>query len=254
MSTILNTPITCPACENVFVAPIADSVGANRAPHLLDAVLAGTFHRFSCTRCHRAVQVEKEILFTDFARGHWIGVFPPEDEPRFQECGELVTSTFHEALVEKAPAFVATWAPRFTVRVVFGVPELREKLICLHNELDDRAIEILKLDLLADRPELVERGVVALRVDGVIAEDGAIAFVSRPFPDASIAAPPVAFLVPRDVYDAVLAALPALADAHAEMFAGPYVNVLRYLPRGAVPDRGSPRASVERRIWQPSRA
>ena len=252
MSTILNIPISCPRCANVFVAPIADSVGANRAPHLLDAVLDGTFHRFPCTACGFEIQVEKEILFTDFVRGHWIGVFPPADEPRFEECGDMVSDTFEEALLDKAPPLVATWAPKFKIRVVFGVPDLREKLLAWHNDLDDRAVELLKIDLLADRPELVARGVCALRLDGVIAEDGSLAFVSRSLPDGTIC-PPCGFLVPREVYDAVEKALPELQGAYQDLFASPYVNALRYLPRAATPERGTARSSVERRIWRHSR-
>lgn len=252
MSTILNVPIICPRCRNEFVAPIADSVGANRAPHLLDAVFEGTFHRFACSKCGSFVQVEKEILFTDFVRGHWIGVFPPADEARFEECSEMVTATFDEALLERAPPLVATWAPRFKVRVVFGVADLREKLIAWHNDLDDRALEILKIDLLADRPELIARGVFALRLDGVIAEDGSLALVSRSLPDGT-SCPPCGFLVPRETYDAIEKMLPELEANHPDMFVGPYVSALRCLARGTVPGRGSPRASVERRIWRPSR-
>jgi hypothetical protein len=252
MSTILNIPIGCPACGHTYEAAIADSVGANRAPWLLDAVLDGSFHRFACPECRHTVQIEKEILFTDFVRGHWIGVFPPEDEPRFVECGELVTSTFTEALLEKAPPLVSTWAPNMRVRVVFGIPELREKLLLWHNELDDRVVEILKIDLLADRPELIERGLFALRVDGVIAEDGAIALVSAPFP-AGATCPPFAMLVPRETYDAVARMLPELEAEHDKLFAGPYVSALRYLPRPAAPVPGSERSSIERRIWRASR-
>jgi hypothetical protein len=255
VSTILNVPIGCPACGHTYEAAIADSIGANRAPWLLDAVLDGSFHRFTCPQCAHAIQVEKEILFTDFVRGHWIGVFPPADEPRYEECGELVTTTFREALLEKAPPLVTTWAPNLRVRVVFGIPDLREKLILWHNDLDDRVVEILKLDLLADRPELIERGVFALRVDGVIAENGALALVSQPFPTTA-ACPPLAMLVEREAYDAAARLLPQLEAEHRELFAGPYVSMLRYLPRPetATPAPGTPRTSVERRIWRASRA
>lgn len=252
MSTIINAPVSCPRCGHVYEVAIADSIGANRAPWLLDAVLDGSFHRFDCPQCRHAITIEKEILFTDFLRGHWIGVFPPGDEPRFEECGELVTSTFREALLEKAPPLVTTWAPQMRVRVVFGIPDLREKLLLWHNDLDDRVVEILKIDLLADRPELIERGIFALRVDGVIAENGALALVSRPFPTTD-RCPPLAMLVPRETYDEAASLLPQLEVEHRELFAGPYVSALRYLPRPVAPDPGTTRSSVERRIWRASR-
>jgi hypothetical protein len=253
VSTILNVPLTCQRCGHGFLAAIADSIGANRAPWLLDAILDGSFHRFSCPNCQFTVQIEKEILFTDFARGHWIGVFPPPDEPRFRECGDLVTSTFSEALLDKAPPLVRTWAPSFRVRVVFGVPELREKLLLWHNELDDRVIEILKLDLLADRPELIAQGVFALRVDGVIAENGALAFVACSSPAGAVC-PPISMLVPREIYDDVARLLPQMEMSHRELFVEPYVSALRYLPRPEAPEPGTERSSVERRIWRGSRA
>ena len=252
MSTVLHTPIKCQACGHSFIAPVADSIGANRAPWMLDAILDGSFHRFSCPQCQHVMQIEKELLFTDFARGHWVGVFPPADEPRFRECGELVTSTFAEALVEKAPPLVTTWAPSFRVRVVFGLPELREKLLIWHNELDDRVIEVLKLDLIADRPELVAQGLFALRLDGVIEENGALAFVARSFPPDAVC-PPISMLVPREVYDEVAQLLPQLETSHRELFVEPYVSALRYLPRPEAPEPGTERSSVERRIWSASR-
>jgi hypothetical protein len=218
--------VSCAGCAHAFEVDVVDNVPIDREPALLEEVLQERLNRFACPRCAAPMQVEKQLLYTDFARGHFVGVFPPEQEARFISCAALVEASFQHAIVVEAPPIVAAAAPRFEVRVVFGLAELREKLICWNNDLDDRAVELLKMDVLADRPELVARGVVALVVDGVTAEENAIALVSRPFPRDLPRPPPVALLVPREIYDAVVATVPE--PERAKRFQGPYVNALRF--------------------------
>lgn len=49
---------------------------------------------------------------------------------RHEACGGLVMATFREASFKRAPKVVSTWAARMKVRLVFGLDELRENLLC----------------------------------------------------------------------------------------------------------------------------
>jgi hypothetical protein len=221
---------------------VVDTISGDRTPWVRDQILAEGFQWFRCRDCGNPVTVEKEVLYTDFERGHWIGVFPPDDEKDFKACEVIVDDTFRESFKVGPPA-VRAWEGQFKVRVVFGLAELREKLLAWGHNLDDGVLELLKLDLLADRPHLVERGLFALRFDGIMRENDALAFVPRSFP-ATALYPDLAFLVPREVYDETARVAPTLAEAHAAMLAGPYVSIMRYFT--AVAATAAPR---ERQPW-----
>lgn len=248
MSTLLPYEVPCPRCGAVIHGLVADSVHANRTPWVRANLLDGRLHRFDCPRCGVPFLLEKELLYLDFERRHFVGVFPPADQPRFLECSRLVEATFVEATRERAPKALARYAEQFTVRLVFGLAELREKLLAWDLGLDDRILELLKLDLLAQHPALTAAGLQTCLLDG--SDHGALIFVPRwsraPVREVQ------ALWIDRRGYDEAAAAWPRLAPQHAELAAGPYVSIGRYFAPPA-PAVGTPRSSSERKIWRPSR-
>lgn len=128
-----------------------------RAPELREAILSGRFQRFVCTHCGRVVVVEPTLLYTDFERNQWIGVFPTHALPFHRELSAEIMTSFHRNMEVAAPEIVRQWAPSFRIRCVFGLPALREKLILWEEGLDDALFECMKLQLLLSLdPELLD--------------------------------------------------------------------------------------------------
>ena len=249
MSTLVPTRFPCQRCGAEVYGLIADSLNANRTPWVLPGILDGSLHRFPCPGCGLRFVVDKELLYTDFARQHFIGVFPLADQPRFLECGALVEQTFAEALVERAPAALRKEAAGFAVRVVFGLAELREKLLCFRAGLDDRVLEMVKLAVMAEQWTLMEGGLGGLVLEQL--PEGALSFTT--VWRAGATAPDVQRVwIDRAAYAEAAAAWPGLERDHAALSRGPYVSVMRYWG-GAPPEVGTPRSSPERKIWRASR-
>ena len=119
-------------------------------PAVRQSILDGTFHRFACPACARVLQVEKLLAYTDFPRRHWLTVVPERDLALRSRWVRFADVTFQMTMTERAAPIVQSWAPEFTRRVVFGLASLREKLVLFDEGLDDRLIELLKLDLRRD--------------------------------------------------------------------------------------------------------
>jgi hypothetical protein len=242
--------LRCERCGTTETVQLADSVSATRAPWMRQGILDRTFHRFPCASCATVKIVEKELLYTDFDRGQWIGMFPVQDLPRHEECGRLVLETFHEAMVEKAPAVLSQWAPSLRVRVTFGYEELREKIVCWEADLDDGILEILRLQLLWEQPELIARGVIGFTLEFATDQWLMLLPIRR---DRALIPEMRGSLVPRSAYR-VLAEDEGTAVAEQARYwtERPYVSLLGLMPMVAR-QPGTPRSSAERRIWRESR-
>ena len=147
MSTFHPTTLAC-ACGQRFEADVADSLHVSTRADLRDAILRGVFHRFACPACGSAILVEKLFAYTDFDRWHWFTVFPDDHVARAGECVRFAEDSFHGTVEVNAPPLVKSWAPalRRRQRVIFGVLALREKLLVLDAELDDRTLEAVKIE------------------------------------------------------------------------------------------------------------
>lgn len=115
-----------------------------RLPQVRDKLLAGEFHRFDCTTCGRRIEVRQPLIYTDFERGHWIQVLPDDEIANWQDLAPAAATIFDRAVVHGAP-ILRSRVESFTVRLVFGYAELREKVLLFEAGLDDRAVECLKL-------------------------------------------------------------------------------------------------------------
>jgi hypothetical protein len=224
MATLTPLSVACGGCGARVFGVVADSVNAERTPWVVENLLDGRFQRFDCQVCGAAAIIENQLLYMDLERKHWIGMFPPPQRSRFAEWGRVVEQSFSDALTT-APPPLARAREEFRVRVVFGVAELREKVLAWHAGLDDAVLEVLKLDLMAQQPALVARGMMGLLLDGIMV-DSTLLF--RPLGEA-IEGAPLQLAVAGEAYVEALQEWPRLRAAHAALAAGPYVNIRRYL-------------------------
>ena len=145
MSTFTTVTLPCPTCGVPAARRLVESANAARHPAFRAQILDGTFQRFVCGSCGGPSVYERELLYTDLPRGQLIGVFPSDRrgegtalEPAFRRTMDTLAA--EPGLRGRSPGLV---------RLVFGYPALREKLVAADAGLDDRAVEALKLLLLA---------------------------------------------------------------------------------------------------------
>jgi hypothetical protein len=140
---------------------LADSINVKRSPEARERILNGTMHRASCPKCKRAMTVEKPFYYTDFTRNALFKVFPRGERHTWKKASKDldVASSF-------IPSGIVSSEGR-TLRVIFGMDELREKLVAQDAALDDRALELLKVFVVYEHPFLLRRPRLRLVLDQV---------------------------------------------------------------------------------------
>jgi hypothetical protein len=216
----------CGATVSVFCA---DSINAERHPHMRDAILSRTLHVFQCAACLTSISVDKPLLYVDLERRQLYGVHPAGERALEREHGEALIETWSRAVGDQAGAAARSLfdGASFHVRLCYGLEELREKLIAHDAGLRDLVIEGLKAEAMAQAEELQKLGVITLRLDGV-RDDSQLVFVAERATE-----PPsvldVGLVIDRARYDA-LAALSwqELLARFPGIAAGPHVSLLRW--------------------------
>jgi hypothetical protein len=148
MSIYQQRTLTCPHCGHARVESVAVSLNAARARVQRQAILDGTFQRFACETCHERFRADGPLIYIDFDQKLWIGVFPAPWESSWWKHEQEPLRSFQRNIEENSPPMVKEWAPGFSIRAVFGLEGLREKLVAHEAGIDDRALEAYKLDLL----------------------------------------------------------------------------------------------------------
>ncbi|HEY0482767.1 MAG TPA: CpXC domain-containing protein [Kofleriaceae bacterium] len=217
----------CGATVSVFCA---DSINAERHPHMRDAILARTLHVFRCGACGSSITVDKPVLYVDLARRQLYAMHPAGERAREREHGEALIATWSRALGDQAGAAAraAFDGDQFHVRLCYGLEELREKIVAHDAGLRDLPLEALKAETLAGTEELRTLSVTALRLDGVRPDGGGLVLLAeRPTEPPTIL--DIGLIADRARYDA-LAAEPwqDLLARFPGIAAGPHVSMLRW--------------------------
>lgn len=149
MSTFVPSTIIC-RCGEHYVADVANGLHISLRPDVRQQILDGTFHRFHCPNCGLTTQIEVLLSFTDFPKRQWFTIAPTTGLPWRRRYLEIAEQGFQSTMVNNAPALVVGWSSEMTRRLMFGLAALREKLITFDAGLDDRVIELLKIQLIRD--------------------------------------------------------------------------------------------------------
>ncbi len=198
----------CPGC-NRSLAPTSDSAPLVRADDVRDQVLARTFAVEVCPSCERRVVLEGPYLYFDLERRHWIGVYPLHQLPNHAALDRETRAVFDDTMRTGCAPIVRTWVAHFSIRAVFGLEALREKLVCFDEGLNDRALETLKLMLIRDGALGPISPLTPIHLDRV-EHDHLILFHGSMMANEHDQAQPVA--VPLTAYDEVWAGLPPALD------------------------------------------
>ena len=142
--------VTC-SCGNTFTANLARSINAGRTPAIREKIIHGDFHQINCSRCGRRQAVESPFFYIDLSRHAIYHVRQRSERYNFRR-----DSTRLGRAADAVPAYLASGAPR-QLRVIYGLDELREKLVAQDAGLDDRVVELLKIFALHEHPFLMQQ-------------------------------------------------------------------------------------------------
>jgi hypothetical protein len=208
----------CPHCGAAQVVRVWESANAERFPELVPQLLESRLNVVVCERCARPFGVERELLWTQLAKGWYISVYPRNARERVDEVTPIVEAAFEGAL-GSAPVAVQLALRSARRRLVFGLDELREKELCIEGGVDDADLEMTKLTLLQRHPEwCAVPGMTGLVLAALEPEALVFRFVDADEPESAVA-------VPRSVLDRVHEARPDWATEC--YFPPPYVHLSR---------------------------
>jgi hypothetical protein len=154
MSTFVKVAVTCRSCGSTVVRNVATSVNAIRSPWLREQVLDGSFQQEPCAACGAEQVHVLPFLYVDFRRKILVGVYPESDLDRWPEVEQEAAQAFERNVQESSADFARELAEDVRVRTVFGLAALREKVTTLEADLDDGAVEAVKLRLLLERDDI----------------------------------------------------------------------------------------------------
>ncbi|HYQ42443.1 MAG TPA: CpXC domain-containing protein [Polyangiaceae bacterium] len=159
MAVFRQHTVSC-ACGEVFKVALADSINVKRSPSARDAILRGELHRSRCPRCKQLMAIEKPFYYTDLSRNDLFKVLPR---------GERHTWTRASRQLDAAASLVPEGLSRGSrrLRVVFGLDELREKLVAEDAGFDDRVVELLKVLVVYEHPVLIRRPRLRLTLESI---------------------------------------------------------------------------------------
>jgi hypothetical protein len=155
MSIFEQRTLTCPHCAAQAEHTVAVSVNGGHAPQYRQQILEGSFQVITCATCGEKAEADGSFIYIDLRAKQWIGCFPRAREPAWRSYENEPLDSWRRSMIDHAPSNVRRRSDGFHVRAVFGLPALREKLLCFVHDIDDRVLEALKLDLMRGHPALV---------------------------------------------------------------------------------------------------
>jgi len=163
------TLITC-QCGNIFSANLARSINAGRTPAIREKIMRGDLHRIACSKCGLRKAVESPFFYTDLSRHTLYYVRPRNERYNFRRDSQRLS-----AAADAVPPDLASSDPK-QLRVIYGLDELREKLVAQDAGFDDRTVELLKIFVLHEHPFLLQKPRLLMHMAGV--DDASVDFVA----------------------------------------------------------------------------
>ncbi len=154
MSVYFPRKLACPHCGDVQERTVAATLHGSRVPDVKEKILQGLFQRVKCGVCEKVFSIDSPLTYIDFEAGVWLTMYPLNWESRWRSLEHEPGRDMTRALFQDAPVSAQSLADGLRIRAVFGLEALREKLICLEENLPDSALEALKLQLLKGREDI----------------------------------------------------------------------------------------------------
>lgn len=238
MSLFRPMNLRCPGCGATVNASVAGSINADRRPDLRQAILENTFQDFMCDVCKTRFRCECDLNYIDMGRSQWIAALPARQMADHLEEEVRALEAFDGSFGPQSSDVAQAIGRSLAVRVVFGWAAFREKLLARELEMDDVALECLKLDLLRRLPDVPMRPGVELRLDR---QDGQL--LTLVWVVALTEEVIESVTVDRALLDAISGTPDAWAAVRADLSMGPFVDMQRLYMGPGRAERVGPHAA-----------
>jgi hypothetical protein len=217
--------VSCPDCGHAQQVDIYVSINAERMSEAADQLIDGSWERFTCESCGHPFVIDNRLLYTDLPHKRWIVRYPFAERARYRRLEDEAVQVFDTEYLQRPPEPIRRQAAEVSPRICFGRPQLAEKLLAWRHDLDDRALECLKLVLLRNHAAaLLPLGPSAMQLaavaDDTLAFDVVALNDNRPLQGVTI---------PVDGYRTVAGDLSRYRRAFPALFGYAYVDARRYL-------------------------
>ncbi|WP_437996486.1 CpXC domain-containing protein [Sorangium sp. So ce185] len=139
--------LSCRACGAAVEGLTAESANPVRHPPFREGLLSRTLLRLPCPGCGTAHQHFDRFVWTDLPGRLCACVIHESERDDWADLEQEARDALSVPLREEGPEFVRAWGASVALRLVFGLEELREKVVCSMKDLDDRVVEAMKLEL-----------------------------------------------------------------------------------------------------------
>ena len=154
MSLFHPVNLVCPKCEAPVVMMAVGSVNADRRPDLREDILSDRFQDMQCESCQESFRLQPQFNYLDVGRGQWIAAMQAGKMRDHLSVEDEAETLFAISYGENAPAAAQEVGSGLKMRVTFGWPAVREKLLIRQHDLDDVIVEMMKMHILRSVPSV----------------------------------------------------------------------------------------------------
>jgi hypothetical protein len=147
MSKTALRKIACRSCGLDVEAVTIESANPVRHPPFQEKLLDRTLQRMTCPHCGAEHLHYERFMWTDLPGRLCVVVLHESERMEWPLLETDARRVLSGPLLEEGPLFVRELGATLAIRLVFGLEELREKVLCRIHELDDRIVEAMKEDL-----------------------------------------------------------------------------------------------------------
>jgi hypothetical protein len=139
--------IPCRACGEEVLAVTIESANPSRHPPFQEQLLDRELLKMPCPNCDAEHRHYDRFTWIDLPGRLCVAVLHESERPDWPELETEALRELSVPLREEGPPFVREFGETIAIRLVFGLEELREKVVCRSHDLDDRVVEAMKEDL-----------------------------------------------------------------------------------------------------------
>jgi hypothetical protein len=141
MSQQSEVRVTCAHCKTKAKVKIYSSVDVTLEPKLRTQVIEKKLNSYKCKKCQKESLLSNPFLYQDHQKDFMVQLASDEEsaEDQVESAFEVLDGETQQAI---------------TTRRVRTYDDLVEKILVLEGNLDDRVVEILKLQIKDQQPEL----------------------------------------------------------------------------------------------------
>lgn len=163
MAVFFERAISCD-CGASLTVPVANSINVARQPGIRCRILRSEVHTQICHKCNARIAVDAAFTYVDPERNSVFAVLPRKWRHRWKGASDGLASC--DRIYARG-----TGIDHGARRVVFGMAELREKIVAQDANIDDKLVELLKVLLIYEHPILIHRKRLQLLLTEVLPEE-----------------------------------------------------------------------------------